>query len=122
LQRSSQAKQRVPLADFPHRLDARATFQSDTFNGYMLFRANFKSHSEADVQAAIDYGKRMKVYPIAQAANPPATVFVDVKDVDFDSTIRYDAGFLESLNRVVQAEQWIDRDRAMTRQASPGSG
>ena len=46
----------------------------------------------------------MKVYPLAQAANPPATVFIDVKDVDFDSTIRYDASFFENLDRVVQSE------------------
>lgn len=87
--------------------------QSDTFGGYMLFRANFKSHSDADVQAAIAYGKRMKVYPLAQSNHPSATIFVDVKDVDFDSTIRYDASFFDHLNRVAQSEPWLDRDRAM---------
>jgi hypothetical protein len=87
--------------------------QSDTFGGYMLFRANFKSHADADVQAAIAYGKRMKVYHFAQAADPPATVFTDVKDIDFDSTIRYDLSFFEHLNRIVQEEPWLDRDRAM---------
>jgi len=53
------------------------------------------------------------VYPLAQAASPPATVFTDVKDIDFDSTIRYDASFFEHLNRIVQEEPWIDRDRVM---------
>jgi hypothetical protein len=87
--------------------------QSDTFAGYMLFRVNLKSHGDADVQAAIAYGKKMKIYPLAQAANPPATVFTDVKDVDFDSTIRYDASFFDHLDRMVQSEPWLDRDRAM---------
>ena len=87
--------------------------QSDTFGGYMLFRANLKSHGDADVQASIAYGKRMKVYPLAQAANPPATVFTDVKDILFDSTIRYDASFFEHLDRIVQSEPWLDRDRVM---------
>jgi len=87
--------------------------QSDTFGGYMLFRANLKSHSEADVQASIAYGKRMKIYPLAQAANPPATEFTDVKDIDFDSTIRYDASFFDHLNRVVQNEPWLTRDKTM---------
>ena len=31
----------------------------------------------------------------------------------FDSTIRYDASFFESLDRIVQSEPWLDRDRAM---------
>jgi hypothetical protein len=79
----------------------------------MLFRANLKSHGDADVQSSIAYGKRMKVYPLAQAANPPATVFTDVKDILFDSTIRYDASFFEHLDRIVQNENWLDRDRAM---------
>jgi len=87
--------------------------QSDTFSGYMLFRSNFKSHSDADVQTSIAYGKRMKVYPLALAVNPPVTLFTDVKDVWFDSTIRYDASFFEHLDRIVQSEPWLPRDRAM---------
>ena len=45
--------------------------------------------------------------------HPPATVFTDAKDVTFDSTIRYDASFFEHLDRIVQNEPWLDRDRAM---------
>jgi hypothetical protein len=87
--------------------------QSDTFGGYLLFRSNFRSHSPADVEASIAYGKKMKVYPLKQASKPPATVFVVAKDVLFDSTIRYDATFFEHLNRIVQDEPWLPRDRAM---------
>jgi hypothetical protein len=86
---------------------------SDTFGGYMLFRANLKSHDDTDVQKSIAYGKRMKVYPLSQAARPPATVFGDVKDVEFDSTIRYDANFFVHLDRIVQTEPWLTRDKAM---------
>ena len=46
-------------------------------------------------------------------SNPPPTVFTDVKDVLFDSTIRYDESFFEGLNRIVQSEPWLERDRAM---------
>ncbi|MCP4620140.1 MAG: DUF1254 domain-containing protein [Bradyrhizobium sp.] len=93
--------------------DGYIPLQSDTFGNYMLFRSNLKSHGDADVQASIAYGKRMKVYPLAQASNPPATIFNDVKDVNFDSTIRYDASFFENLDRIVQEEPWIGRDRAI---------
>ena len=86
---------------------------SDTFGGYMLLRSNLKSHSDGDVQQSIAYGKRMQVYPLSQAADPPATVFTDVKDVDFDSTIRYDASFFKHLDRIVQSEPWLERDKAM---------
>ena len=79
----------------------------------LLIRSNLASHSDAGVAKSIAYGKKVKVYPLAQAANPPATVFTDVKDVDFDSTIRYDASFFEHLDRIVQEEPWLQRDRAM---------
>lgn len=86
---------------------------SDTYGGFALIRANLKSHAPEDVARSVAYGKRVKVYPLAEAENPPETVFVDAEDVLFDSTIRYDATFYEHLNRVVQEEPWLDRDRAM---------
>jgi hypothetical protein len=86
---------------------------SDTYGGYFLIRSNLKSHDEADVQKSIAYGKRVKFYPLSAIDNPPETVFVDVKDQDFDSTIKYDASFFTLLDRVVQSEPWIERDRAM---------
>lgn len=87
--------------------------RSEVYGGYMLFRSNLASHGDADVQASIAYGKKLKVYSLGQADHPPETVFTDVKDVLFDSTIRWDGSFFENLNRVVQEEPWIERDRAM---------
>jgi hypothetical protein len=98
-------KDRVP--------DGYSALPSDTFGGYALLRSNLRSHGDADVAAAINYGKRVKVYPLSAAANPPATIFTDVRDVEYDSTMRYDLNFFEKLNRVVQEEPWIERDRAM---------
>ena len=86
---------------------------SDTYAGYALLRSNLISHSDADIAKANDYGKRTKVYPLSSATSPPPTKFSDASPVLFDSTIRYDVSFFENLNRVVQDEPWIDRDRAM---------
>jgi hypothetical protein len=100
--------------DFAAKLPAEYTLlPSNTYTGFALLRSNLKSHSDADVAASVAYGKRVKVYPLSQADNPPETVFIDVQDVDYDSTIRYDASFFENLERVVQHEPWIERDRAM---------
>jgi hypothetical protein len=93
--------------------DGFIPLQSDTFGGYMLFRSNLKSHNPDDVAASIAYGKGLKVYPLSNAAAPPTTIFTDVKDIYFDSTIRYDASFFGNLDRIVQREPWLDRDRAM---------
>jgi hypothetical protein len=78
-----------------------------------LLRSNLASHSDADVEKSIAYGKRIQVYPLSQTAKPSATVFTDAKDVLYDSTIRYDLSLFTSLDRMVQSEPWIDRDRVM---------
>ncbi|MHB0771640.1 DUF1254 domain-containing protein [Bradyrhizobium sp. 5.13L] len=93
--------------------DGYLALRSDVFKGYGLIRINLTSHADFDVQKAIAYGKTVKVYPLAQAADPSPTVFTDAKDVLFDSTIRYDASLFENLNRVVQSEPWQTRDKAM---------
>lgn len=93
--------------------DGFIPLQSEVYGGYMLFRSNLKSHSDADVQASIDYGKKLKIYPLSAAGNPPETIFADVKNVLFDSTIKWDESFFDNLNRVIQEEPWIVRDRVM---------
>ncbi|MEO6380604.1 MAG: DUF1254 domain-containing protein [Nitrobacter sp.] len=93
--------------------DGYEALQPDTHGSYVLYRSNLKSHSEADVAKSIAYGKQIKIYPLSQAANPPPTVFTDVKDILFDSTIRYDDSFFTHLDRIIQSEPWLDRDRVM---------
>jgi hypothetical protein len=87
--------------------------QSPTYQSYALLRSNLASGSDADVAKAVAYGKRVKIYPLSQADNPPATTFVDTIDVVFDSTIPDDIRFFQALDRFVQHEPWIDRDRVM---------
>lgn len=86
---------------------------SDTYSGFALLRSNLASHKDEDVAKSVEYGKRIKIYPLAQAAGPAATTFTDAYDVMFDATIKYDASFFENLNRIVQNEPWLDRDRVM---------
>ena len=87
--------------------------QSDTFGGYALLRSNVKSHSDEDVAKSVAYGKRIKVYPLSEASDPPPTVFTDAADAVFDSTIQYDHRFFRILDRIVQSEPWLPRDGAM---------
>lgn len=86
---------------------------SSTYKGYALLRSIRKSGSEADLKNAVEYGKRIKIYPFSQAANPPPTSYVDAAGVLYDATIPYDIRFYESLDRVVQHEPWLERDRVM---------
>ncbi len=86
---------------------------SGNYEGFALLRSNLKSNSEADIVAAAAYMKGVHLYPLSAAARPPETTFVDVTDVLFDATIPYNLTFFESLDRLVQYEPWLERDRAM---------
>lgn len=86
---------------------------SRTYAGFVILRSNLKSGSDTDIAKAVAYGKRVKLYPLAQAANPPPTIFVDAIDVVFDSTIPYDLRFFQTLDRFVQREPWLTRDKAV---------
>ena len=91
--------------------DGYIVLPSETYRGFVILRSNFKSRSDADIKAAVEHGKRVKVYPLG--GNPDSTVFVDAYDKPFDATIPYDARFFELLDRFVQAEPWLTRDKVM---------
>jgi len=86
---------------------------SSTYTGFAILRSNLTDGSEKDLARAVDYGKKVKIYPYSQAAHPPETTFVDLIDVDFSNTIPYDLHFFEMLDQFVQREPWLTRDMVM---------
>jgi hypothetical protein len=98
-------KSKVPAGYIP--------MHAQTYHTYALLRSVLKSGSAADVATAVAYSKRIKVYPLSQAANPPTTNFVDASNVIFDSSIPYDMNFYYALDSMVQSEPWLERDKAM---------
>ena len=93
--------------------DGYITLASNNYQGYALLRSILKSGSGADVKAAVAYGRRIKLYPLSQAANPPETAFLDASGALYDATVPYDLRFFQSLDRIVQSEPWQERDKAM---------
>jgi hypothetical protein len=93
--------------------DGYVVLPSQNYEGYALLRSNLRSNSDADIAAAAAYMKRVRLYPFASASNPPETVFIPVDDVLLEAAIPYDGRFFESLNRIVQYEPWLERDRVM---------
>lgn len=87
--------------------------QSNTYLGYALLRSVLKSGSAVDVAAAVAYAKRIKVYPLSEASKNPATVFVDASEHIYESNIAFDFTFYETLNKIIQQEPWLERDKAM---------
>ena len=86
---------------------------SSTFTGYAILRSNLTDGTAPDLKRAVDCGKQVKIYPFAQAANPPRTVFIDLLEIPFSNTIPYNIHFFELLDRYVQREPWLSRDLVM---------
>jgi hypothetical protein len=83
-----------------------------TYQGY-AHCARYSRQQRRDGADAGAYAKRIKFYPLSEAGHPPATIFVDAIDVVYDATIPYDIRFFQSLDRIVQTEPWLPRDKAM---------
>lgn len=93
--------------------DGYVAMPSATYAGYALLRSNLRGGGDGDVEAAVAYGKTVRLHPLSQSAYDPSTTFVDAADVLFDAAIPYDASFFAALDRRVQAEPWLTRDKAM---------
>jgi hypothetical protein len=81
--------------------------------GFALLRSQIASGQDTDVAAAVQYGLRLRMYPLALANDPPRTTFLDAADVDFDATLTYDDRFFEVLSDFVHAQPWLERDKVM---------
>jgi hypothetical protein len=93
--------------------DGYLAMRSPTYQSFAVLRSNYRSATDADIADAVSYGKRVRVYPLSAAADPPDTIFLDANGLLFDSTIPYDARFFDALNSFLQTEPWLNRDRAM---------
>jgi hypothetical protein len=84
--------------------------ESTTNNGYALYRAIPAGPTDADVAAALALIKKLRVYPLAQAASPPVQCFIDLHGKTFDGVPSFDEYFFESLDRMIQEEPVLPRD------------
>ena len=76
--------------------------QVPTFESILVWR---NMPVKGDIKPAIEsLRKNTRIYPLAQAANPPSNTFVNVSDRDFCTVAPADYRFWELLNDVVQNE------------------
>ena len=86
---------------------------SETYGDFALLRSILRGETDADTAKAVTYGKRVKLYPLAQAANPPATVFVDATDVVFGWLYSLRSQLLSVARSHRSDRALAERDKAM---------
>jgi hypothetical protein len=94
-----------------HVPDGYVVLQADTNRVYALLRSVLPARTQEALDAGLEYCRGIRIYPLAQAGNPPETPRRDMQGELVDTRIPYNIRFWEALDRVVQAEPWLARDR-----------
>jgi hypothetical protein len=75
-----------------------------TYNTMTLLRSILASDSQSDVRAGDELVKQVKVYPLSQAANPPAQRLLDMTDVMYNGLVKFDESYFAGLARMLSEE------------------
>ncbi|MFC4606200.1 DUF1214 domain-containing protein [Rhodococcus kronopolitis] len=92
--------------------------QSDTNRVYALLRSVLPEATQQSLNGGLDYCRGIRIYPLSAADNPPETPRRDLHGELVDTRIPYTLAFWQALDRVVQAEPWLARDRAFAEMLS----
>lgn len=84
---------------------------SKTFNHGFSFRPVMKEGATFEDTTA--YAKELKIYHLADAANPPATRHIDAFPSSYGSLPTYDMSFFQDIYDVVSREPVLPQDKAM---------
>ena len=95
----------VPTGYIPLRLK--------TYNSYTLIRSILASDSEEVVRTGDALVKKIKVYPLSKAAQPPQQNFIDMTGVLYEPAGPYSYDFYVSLARMLNEEPAQTKDMQM---------
>ena len=101
----------VPPGFTGYITDSYIPLRSNYYRGYAVLRSTVNGSDDAD--NAVSFGRQIELYPLSVASNRRPTIFTDAADVVFDPAVKYDVGFFQSLNRMIQYEPWLNRDKVM---------
>jgi len=84
-----------------------------TYGNYTLLRSILANRSEEDVRKGDALVRKIKIYPLSKAGNPPEPRFVDMTGKLYNAVVPYDDSFYVSLARVINDEPAQSRDLQM---------
>ncbi|MEV0247649.1 DUF1254 domain-containing protein [Nocardia sp. NPDC050712] len=83
----------------------------DTNRAYALLRSVLPEATQQALDNGLAFCRGIRVYPLAEAGDRPETPRRDLHGEVIDTRIPYTMEFWRALDRVVQAEPWLARDR-----------
>lgn len=91
--------------------EGHIALRCETFRSYALLRSVLDEGTQEALDRGLELCRRIRVYPLADAANPPETQALDLQGDIVDTTIPYDIRFYELMHRIIQDEPLLARDR-----------
>jgi hypothetical protein len=89
------------------------TYQQRTNNGFSILRPIIPDASPENLKKAAEFAKTIKIYPLAQAGNPPKTKAVDIYGKMMEGTPVMNATIFSELNDIIQEEVVEEQNKAM---------
>jgi hypothetical protein len=83
-----------------------------TYEGYFLLRPVIADTSESNLEKAETFAKQIKIYPLADAENPPETRHVDCYRKRVHAIVDYDESYFDNLHEILQQEFIEEKDFA----------
>jgi hypothetical protein len=96
-------------------------YEGEVPDGYIVLRSNSylqwipgrtipRDTGQEGWDAAVDYIKQLKIYPLSQADNPPEQKFIDGSQKKYDALPMFDLNDFRMIDRLVQQEPIQEHD------------
>jgi len=84
-----------------------------TYNGFAILRPIIPDASPENLAKAAAFAKRIKVYPLSQAENPPESRSVDIYGRNMEGIVKLDETVYAELHEIIQEETVEEQNLAM---------
>ncbi len=89
------------------------TYEQRTNNGFAILRPIIADASPENMKKAAEFAKKIKVYPLSQANNPPKNNYIDIAGKNMEGIPVLNENIYTELNEIIQEEPVEDQNLAM---------
>lgn len=88
-------------------------YEQRTNYGFVILRPIIKGATPENLAKAADYVKKIKIYPLPKAKNPPKMKFVDLYDKHLEMTPVMDGNIYKEIHEMLEEEPIEEQNMAM---------
>jgi hypothetical protein len=89
------------------------TYRQRTNNGFAILRGIIPDASPENLRKVVAFAKKIKIYPLAKADNPPKNKYIDIYGKLMEGTPVLDETIYAEINEIIQEEVVEEQNLAM---------